>query len=414
VVRYLEVWLGRRRNGIAWIEYDSDLARDMAIEALERTNPSTARVQVSYASTRADWETLRKQLESAAGLVHVTFSATIGSSAIPQRDFADFALAMNLDREPIFALDYPQVWWLRKELAVALQDRAPDFVSWVHLRMVLDEAPAPREHGDGLRTELWENIEPKAPLFDGATTDGSQPAEASAQKQMDVDAARVAVYQARRLAATDPETGNVELASRLREFGRLLAGAGRLDEALLVARELTSLYRLLTQRGRDHFLPSLAGALTTLAALQREGLIDEALVSAREAVSIYQELAEGSHDVFLPALAGSQNNLAIVLSGLGRREEALAQAEESVRIQRQLARERPDAFLPGLAIAVNNLANRFNELGRPEEALAQVREAVHIYRQLAEARPDAFLPGLALSANNLANRLSELGSHEEA
>jgi tetratricopeptide (TPR) repeat protein len=91
----------------------------------------------------------------------------------------------------------------------------------------------------------------------------------------------------------------------------------------------------------------------------------------------------------------SVNNLANMLSDLGRREEALAQAEEAVRIYRQLAEARPEAFLPDLGMSVNNLANRLSDLGRREEALAQAEGAVRIYRQLAEARPEAFLPDLA-------------------
>jgi tetratricopeptide (TPR) repeat protein len=93
----------------------------------------------------------------------------------------------------------------------------------------------------------------------------------------------------------------------------------------------------------------------------------------------------------------SLNNLATMLSGLGRREEALAQAEEAVRLRRQLAQQRPDAFLPDLAMSLNNLANRLSDLGRREEALAQAEEAVRLYRQLAQQRPDAFLPYLATS-----------------
>ena len=89
-------------------------------------------------------------------------------------------------------------------------------------------------------------------------------------------------------------------------------------------------------------------------------------------------------------------------------------AEESVRIDRQLAQQRPDAFLPDLAASLNNLANMLSNLGRREEALALAEESVRIRRQLAQQRPNAFLPDLAASLNNLANMLSDLGRHEEA
>ena len=142
------------------------------------------------------------------------------------------------------------------------------------------------------------------------------------------------------------------------------------------------------------------------------GCHDEAL--AEEAVRLYRQLAAARPDAFLPDLAMSLNNLANMLSALGRREEALAQAEEAVRLRRQLAAARPDAFLPDLAMSLNNLANMLSALGRREEALAQAEEAVRLYRQLAAARPDAFLPDLAGSLNNLTKRLSALGRREEA
>jgi tetratricopeptide (TPR) repeat protein len=78
-----------------------------------------------------------------------------------------------------------------------------------------------------------------------------------------------------------------------------------------------------------------------------------------------------------------------------------------VRISRQLAQARPDAFLPDLAMSLNNLAIMLSDLGRREEALAQAEEAVRLYRQLAQARPDAFLPDLARSLAVAGNILLE-------
>ena len=96
-----------------------------------------------------------------------------------------------------------------------------------------------------------------------------------------------------------------------------------------------------------------------------------------------------------PDLAGALNNLATLLSDLGRREAALAAAEEAVALYRELAAARPDAFRPDLAMSLNNLASRLSELGRREAALAAAEEAVAIRRELAAARPDAFRPDLA-------------------
>ena len=128
---------------------------------------------------------------------------------------------------------------------------------------------------------------------------------------------------------------------------------------------------------------------------------------AEEAAGIYRPLAQQRPDAFLPNLAMSLNNLANMLSALGRRDEALAMAEEAVRIRRRLAQQRPEAFLPDLAGSLNNLANMLSALGRREEALPQAEESVRIYRQLAQQRPDAFLPDLARSLMVRGSILSE-------
>ncbi len=93
----------------------------------------------------------------------------------------------------------------------------------------------------------------------------------------------------------------------------------------------------------------------------------------------------------------SLNNLASMLSNLGRHEEALATADDALRFYRQLAQQRPAAFLPDLARSLNNLAIMLNALGRHQEALSRAEEASISRRQLAQQRPDVFLPDLAQS-----------------
>jgi tetratricopeptide (TPR) repeat protein len=101
----------------------------------------------------------------------------------------------------------------------------------------------------------------------------------------------------------------------------------------------------------------------------------------------------------------SLNNLANMLSNLGRREEALARAQEAMDLYRALAAQRPDAFRPDLATSLNTLAVMLSKLGRREEALARAQEAVDLRRDLAAQRPDAFRPDLARSLAVLANCL---------
>jgi len=55
-------------------------------------------------------------------------------------------------------------------------------------------------------------------------------------------------------------------------------------------------------------------------------------------------------------------------------EEALTAAQEAGDLYRALARARPEAFTPDLAMSLNNLAVMLSELGRREEALAILEE----------------------------------------
>lgn len=75
-----------------------------------------------------------------------------------------------------------------------------------------------------------------------------------------------------------------------------------------------------------------------------------------------------------PNLAGSLNELANMLSQLGRHREALGPAEESVKLRRHLVN--PEAHAPELAASLSNLAITMAKLGRHREALAPAEESV--------------------------------------
>ena len=90
-------------------------------------------------------------------------------------------------------------------------------------------------------------------------------------------------------------------------------------------------------------------------------------------------------------------------------------AAEVVAISVSWPRPTPPAYLPNLAMSLNNLANLLSEVGRRDEALAGLAtEAVTLRRKLAEASPAAYLPNLAMSMNNLANWLSGVDRRDEA
>jgi len=93
----------------------------------------------------------------------------------------------------------------------------------------------------------------------------------------------------------------------------------------------------------------------------------------------------------------SLNNLAGVLSILGRLDKALAYGQEAVDLRRGLSREHPTEFTPDLAMSLTNLAGFLLALGCRDEALASVQEAVDLRRGLSREHPNSFSPGFATS-----------------
>ena len=190
---------------------------------------------------------------------------------------------------------------------------------------------------------------------------------------------------------------------------------GERNEALEAAREAVELYRGLAEATPAAYTPNLAASLNNLANILSEvGKQDEALEAAREAVRLRRALAEATPQAYTPNLAMSLTNLAAFLSEVGERNEALEAAREAVELYRGLAEATPAAYTPNLAMSLNNLANRLSAVGERNEALEAAREAVELYRGLAEASPQAYTPNLAMSLNNLANLLSEVGERTEA
>ena len=139
VTQYLQVLLGHNHPGVIWVEYSNDAARDAAIQRF----PAAERIGVEHAGSWADWEILKDKLATCVGVVHVVFSALIGSGPGEREPGREFAHALNLNREWIFELPLQQVWWLSGRIVEPIRALAPDFLSWVQHRLVLSEIVSP-------------------------------------------------------------------------------------------------------------------------------------------------------------------------------------------------------------------------------------------------------------------------------
>ncbi|MEO6086136.1 MAG: hypothetical protein ABIQ18_23800 [Umezawaea sp.] len=206
------------------------------------------------------------------------------------------------------------------------------------------------------------------------------------------------------------EPGVDDLAWALHNLSVDLGWLGRHDDGLATATEATDLYRQLTDRDPDQFLPHLATSLNTLSMhLGELGRPDESVSAVTESIGIHRRLADQDPDRFLHELATGLNNLAIDLRQLDRPEDGLAAISEAVDIRRRLTAEDPHTFESELAVSLNTLSIALGVLDRFEEGLAAITEAVTIRRTLSERHPDVFLADLAGSLANLSILLGGLG-----
>ncbi|QRV93748.1 hypothetical protein RhiJN_21766 [Ceratobasidium sp. AG-Ba] len=188
----------------------------------------------------------------------------------------------------------------------------------------------------------------------------------------------------------------------------------RREEALIVIREVVSLYRK-ASKATTGSPAKLASSLIQLdICLSMLGQHQEALASVQEAVELYQQLAKESPRIYSYDFATSLNNLSNRLSNLGQKQEGLTAIQQAVEMFRQLAAERPAAYNRDLALSLDNLSGRLSDMGQKQEALTTIQQAVEMYRQLAAERPAAYNPNLARSLNNLSGRLSDMGQKQEA
>lgn len=170
-----------------------------------------------------------------------------------------------------------------------------------------------------------------------------------------------------------------------------------------MAEEAVAVYRNLASR-REVFRPVLAGCLHNLAnRLGEAGRLEEALTVAREVVGIYEQLTGKTPDSIRADRALSLHTLAAMLSELGHWEEALAPALDAVKFRREIAHLQPSS----LALSLDNLAIILRKLGRWEEGLAHCKEALEILGPLALRYPNAFHSHLEIAQRNLSSLLEQ-------
>ena len=267
------------------------------------------------------------------------------------------------------------------------------------------------------RLEHWYALEPDTSAVQRAALSNLMGLDYSAQN--DFAAAEEQYQEAlkiyRDLSEKNPNAYLPVLATSCNNLADLLQDTGSFKEAEERHREALKICRELAGKDPDAYLSDLSYSCNNLAGLLCDiGSFREAEELHREALKIRRNLAEKNPDAYLSDLSDSCNNLALLLHDTDSFREAEELHREALKIRRNLAEKNPDVYLPVLAENCNNLAGLLCDTGSFKEAEELYREALKIRRELAEKNPDAYLPDLAIGCNNLACLLSDTGFSKEA
>ncbi|MDR7384699.1 tetratricopeptide repeat protein [Promicromonospora iranensis] len=220
----------------------------------------------------------------------------------------------------------------------------------------------------------------------------------------------VRIYE--RLAASDPDRFEPDLARTLTELGERSAGVGHPGDALRTTQRAVQIYERLATTNPERFVPDLARTLAHLGRRHSHlGRPGDALDPTRRAVDIYGRLAVSDPDRFRPDLADSLADLGVWYGQLERAHDGMAATVRALSIREQLAQADPDRHLPGLATTLSHLGTWELQLGRRED-LAPTERAVQIFERLAQSNPDRFEPDLAAALSRLGawySRVERLG-----
>jgi len=278
----------------------------------------------------------------------------------------------------------------------------------------------------------------------------------SPEQDADLTRLAAAVADLRQRCAEDPSGTAGSLAATLGEWSRLLAVAGRLDEARAAAEDSVAVGRAAMAHDAERGRFILVAALIARAGGHvRDGEPDQAIEGLSEAVTLFR----GAGEAGLPFLGGmieALHQAALAFSELGAWGQAvalrrliaelfaappaaavhmlvltlvqgaraaetqatlfpgLAWAEEAVALAVPLAEQDPEGANLLLAQAMGGLAAWRHQAGDDASALRAALDSVELLQGEVPRQPAAVIPTLILVLDTLVEILSALGLTEQA
>ena len=190
------------------------------------------------------------------------------------------------------------------------------------------------------------------------------------------------------LPATEKQS---EKARILNNLSVHLSGVGDRNGAIAASLKAVEIRERLAATNSEAFEPDLASSLNNLGnQYSALGKRDEALDAYLRAVEIYERLAATNPGTFEPDLAMSLNNLGNRYSELGKRDEALDACLRAVEICERLAATNPGAFEPDLAMIYGALGNTYRIFDEYKKSAAAFRSGISTLKRLFLLKPEAF------------------------
>ena len=150
-------------------------------------------------------------------------------------------------------------------------------------------------------------------------------------------------------------------------------------------KEALEIHRRLAKSNPQAYEPDVAMTLNNLAALYDDiQRFDESEAMYKEALEIYRRIAKSNPQAYEPDLASTFNNLAALYSNIQRFDESEAMYKEALEIRRRLAKSNPQAYEPDMAMTIYNCGLLNLKQKEYAEAIPMFEKALDIYRRLAE------------------------------
>ena len=185
-------------------------------------------------------------------------------------------------------------------------------------------------------------------------------------------------------------------------YAKYLQEQNDFKNALPLYTEALDIIRKLALTQPEAYEPDVATTLNNIAVLHDEqGKLDQAEAEHTEALEIRRRLALTQPEAYEPNVATTLNNIAVLHDEQGKFDQAEAEYTEALEIRRRLALTQPEAYEPDVAMTLNNIAVLHKNQGKFDQAEAECGEALGIFRRLASKHFGAYSKKLVSVLENL-------------